>query len=219
MVERRRAATRLRLDSDRHGPEEWPVVPHLQARFMTRSSCLSRLSRWTLGAALVLGSQLAPAAKLTLTPSSDGSLYVCDGCNIVSEGAYVLVAGYIQGAIKFPTAKFAKAAKIKSAFLSINAYALPLFDLTVDVYGYTTAEGQLVDADANAGTLLGTLNIPADTGYGEPVLFDVKKFIGKSKAKAPFVAFNLRTDGGTDVFSSLEYNYGQPAQLLVTTGK
>jgi len=187
------------------------------------SSCgPSRLSRWALGVALVLGSQLAPAAKLTLAPSSDGSLYVCDGCNIVSEGAYVPVAGYIQGAIKFPTAKFAKASKVKSAFLSINPYGLPLFDLTVDVYGYSTAEGQLVDADANAGTLLGTQNNPADTGYGEPVLFDVKEFIGKSKAtkaEAPFIAFNLRTDGGTDVFSSLEYNYGQPAQLLVTTGK
>lgn len=176
-----------------------------------------KTARHLLLAASLLGSVcVAQAANLTIAPSSDGSLYVCDGCNVVSEGDYVLVSGYIQGAIKFPTAAFANAAKIKSAYLSVNAYGLPLWDLTVDVYGYTTADGQLVEADANAGKLLGTLTIPADTGYGEPVLFDVKRFVSKSRAKAPYIAFNLRSDD-TDVFSSLEYNYGQPAQLLVKT--
>jgi len=33
---------------------------------------------------------------------------------------------------------------------------------------------------------------------------------------APFLAFNFRSTGA-DVFSSLEYNYGHPSQLLVTT--
>jgi hypothetical protein len=177
-----------------------------------------KTSRHILLAASLLGMfNLASAKSLVLTPSSDGSLYVCDGCSVVSDDAYVLVAGYIQGAIKFSTSPLANAPKIKSAFLSVNAYGLPLWDLTVDVYGYGTAEGQLVEADANAGTFIGTLTIPAETGYGEPVLFDVTAFV--KKVKAPYAAFNLRTDNGTDVFSSLEYNYGQPAQLLVKTGK
>jgi hypothetical protein len=36
-----------------------------------------------------------------------------------------------------------------------------------------------------------------------------------SATNAPFLAFNLRSTA-TDVFSSLEYNYGHPSQLLVT---
>jgi hypothetical protein len=157
---------------------------------------------------------LANAKDLTLTPSSDGSLYVCDGCNVVSDGDYVVVDGYIQGAVKFSTAAFA-GTKVKKAVLSLNAYGLPLWDLTVDVYGYGTKHGQLVESDANAGRLLGTLTIPAGAGYGEPVYFDVTVFV--RKVAAPFVAFNLRTDSGTDVFSSTEYNYGTPPQLLVRT--
>jgi hypothetical protein len=72
-----------------------------------------------------------------------------------------------------------------------------------------------VKADANAGTYLGTLWIPAETGFGEPVYFDVTQFIRQTRAR--YVAFNLRCDEGSDVFSSLEYNYGQPSQLIVRT--
>ncbi|MDH4023345.1 MAG: hypothetical protein OEV14_09485, partial [Gammaproteobacteria bacterium] len=85
----------------------------------------------------------------------------------------------------------------------------------VDVYGYGTAEGSLVESDGFAGTYLGTWQIPENLGFGQDTYFDVTAFL--ATVNAPYVAFNLRSDTGTDVFSSLEYNYGHPAQLSVTT--
>lgn len=163
-------------------------------------------------AALVCGSTLSDAALITVDPTSDGSLYTCDGCNVVSDGAYVLTAGYIQGAVKFSSA--AIVGTITQAFLTLNPYALPLFGTDVDVYGYGTSIGPLDGTDANAGALLGTLVLPANLGFGQDAYFGVTAFVAGTNA--PFLAFNLRSTGA-DVFSSLEYNYGHPAQLLITT--
>ena len=149
---------------------------------------------------------------LVIDPTSDGSLYVCPGCSIVSEGAYVLVSGYIQGDIKFASNSISGA--VTQALLSLNPYGLPLFGNEVSVYGYGTAIGALDDSDADAGVLLGVLILPANLGYGEDAYFDVTSFVAGTNA--PFLAFNLRTTD-TDVFSSLEFNYGHPSQLLVTT--
>lgn len=149
--------------------------------------------------------------SLTLNPTSDGSLYTCEGCNVVSDDAYVLVSGYIQGAVKFSSALIT--GTVTRAFLTLNPYGLPLFGERVDVYGYGTTIGQLDVTDANAGTFLGTLVLPPDLGYGQDAFFDVTAFL--VNATAPFLAFNLRSTD-TDVFSSLEYNYGHPSQLLIT---
>lgn len=163
-------------------------------------------------AALVCGSTQSDAALITVDPTSDGSLYTCDGCNVVSDGAYVLAAGDIQGAVKFSSA--AIVGTITQAFLTLNPYALPLFGTDVDVYGYGTSIGPLDGTDANAGTLLGTLVVPANLGFGQDAYFGVTAFVASTNA--PFLAFNLRSTGA-DVFSSLEYSYGHPAQLLITT--
>ena len=153
----------------------------------------------------------ASAGPITIEPTSDGSLYVCDECNVVSDDAYVLVSGYIQGAIKFSSAPIS--GPISQAFLTLNPYGLPLGP-TVDVYGYGTSNGQLGEADANAGSFLGTLTLPPALGFGEDAFFDVTSFL--RNISAPYIAFNLRSDD-TDVFSSLEYNYGHPSQLFVVT--
>jgi PEP-CTERM motif len=165
-----------------------------------------------LAALVWCGSTVSHASLITINPTSDGSLYTCAGCTVVSDGAYVLTSGYIQGAVKFSSA--AIAATITQVFLTLNPYGLPLFGPTVDVYGYGTAIGQLDVTDANAGTFLGTLVLPANLGYGQDALFDVTAFV--ENTHAPFLAFNLRS-AGTDVFSSLEYNYGHPSQLLIAT--
>ena len=47
---------------------------------------------------------LADPVPLTINPTSDGSLYTCAGCNVVSDGGYVLVSGYIQGDVSFSSA-------------------------------------------------------------------------------------------------------------------
>jgi hypothetical protein len=151
------------------------------------------------------------AAPIAINPTVDGSLYTCIGCNTVSDGAYVLTDGYIQGAVKFSTSQIT--GSFTEALLSLNPYALPLWGPTVDVYGYGTAIGALDVTDANAGSFLGTLTLPANLGYGQDAYFDVTSFV--SSIKSPFVAFNLRSSG-TNVFSSLEYNYGHPSQLLIT---
>jgi len=158
------------------------------------------------------GSIVSHAASITVNPTSDGSLYTCDGCNVVSDGAYVLAAGYIQGAVKFSSATIV--GTVDQAFLTLNPYALPLFGPDVDVYGYGTSIGQLDVTDANAGTFLGTLVLPANLGFGQDAYFGVTAFVANTEA--PFLAFNFRSTGA-DVFSSLEYNYGHPSQLLVTT--
>jgi hypothetical protein len=151
------------------------------------------------------------AAQLTINPVSDGSLYTCNGCNTVSDGAYVLTSGYIQGAIKFSSAPIN--GTVSKALLTLNPYGLPLWGPTVDVYGYGTTITSLDVTDANAGTFLGTLTLPS-LGYGQDAYFDVTSFVANTNS--PYLAFNLRSTG-TDVFSSLEYNYGHPSQLLVTT--
>lgn len=148
---------------------------------------------------------------VTIDPTSDGSLYTCDSCNVVSDDAYVLVSGYIQGALKFSSA--AILGTVSQAFLTLNPYGLPLFGPAVDIYGYGTTNGQLEEADANAGNFIGTLLLPPDLGFGQDVFFDVTAFL--MSVDAPYIAFNLRSVG-TDVFSSLEYNYGHPSQLIVT---
>jgi hypothetical protein len=158
------------------------------------------------------GSTVSQAASITLDPTSDGSLYTCAGCNVVSDGGYVLVSGYIQGEVKFSSA--AIAGTVTQTFLTLNPYALPLFGLDVQVYGYGTNIGPLDVTDANAGTFLGTLVLPANLGFGQDVFFDATAFVASTHA--PFLAFNLRSTG-TDVFSSQEFNYGHPSQLLITT--
>lgn len=152
------------------------------------------------------------ALQITINPSSDGSLYVCEGCNTVSDGNYVLASGYIQGVVKFSTASIT--GNVSQALLTLNPYGLPLWGTNLEVYGYGTTTGALVDADANAGTLLGTLSLPDDLGYGEDAYFDVTSFV--TTVNTPYIAFNLRSSD-TDVFSSLEYNYGHPSQLLIST--
>lgn len=150
---------------------------------------------------------------ITINPTSDGSLYTCAGCNVVSDGAYVLASGYIQGAVKFSSAPIT--GSVTQAILTLNPYGLPLWGTNVDVYGYGTNIGTLDVTDANAGTFLGTLVLPQNLGYGQDAFFDVTQLV--QGIASPYIGFNLRTEsGGTDVFSSLEYNYGHPSQLLVT---
>lgn len=170
--------------------------------------------RNVIGVGLLLASAaVVEASVIAIDPSDDGSLYTCDGCNVVSDDAYVLVSGYIQGEIKFPTAPIR--GPIVQALLSVNPYALPLFGPIVDVYGYGTPSGQIDASDANAGSLLGHWTLPA-LNFGQDAFFDVTDLV--RGVATPYVAFNLRTPSGdTDVFSSLEFNYGHASRLTVTT--
>ena len=159
-----------------------------------------------------MAAHASPAPVQTVVkPTSDGSLYVCGGCNTVSDGAYVLASTYIQGDVKFSMAGLA--GPQSQVLLTLNPYAEPLWGKDVAVYGYGTNIAALDVSDADAGTYLGTLVLPDNLGYGQDASFDVTAFV--NSVTSAYVAFNLRTSD-TDVFSSLEYNYGHPSELLAT---
>lgn len=187
-------------------------------RFLTKA-CL------VLSIAII--SLSANSATVKIDPVSDGSIYTCDTCNPVHENGYLTVAGYIQGVVKFSTEQV-KSNPVESAFLSVNPYGLPIWDNSIDVYGYLSDTRHLTSADGNAGTFLGTWHLPENLGYGEDAFFDVTDFISQlfapvkfqpanaGSAEQSYIAFNLRSDTGSAVFSSLEYNYGHPSQLAIT---
>ena len=145
-----------------------------------------------------------------INPSDDGCIYP-NGPVVTSS--YLLSAGYIRGVVEFPLNSVTY--NIEKATLSINPYSLPLWGKSVNLYGYASNDGKLTFADYNAGDFLGTWTLPDNLWFGQDAYFDVTDFM--SQVKSPYVGFNLRSNG-TDVFSSVEYNYGHPAQLsLVPT--
>ncbi len=148
------------------------------------------------------------AATILINPSDDGSIYVGGG---IDKSSYLMPAYSIRGVAEFQIPSIEKK-YITKTFLSVNPYALPLWDHSVDVYGYGSNDGILTFADYNAGTYLGTWTLPANMGFYQDAFFDVTDFM--SNTTSPYIGFNLRTDGA-DVFSSLEHNYGHPAQLNV----
>ena len=159
------------------------------------------------------GSNQLWADTYVINPSDDGSLYLCQGCNPVTS-TYVSTGGYIQGDVKFSTAAFPNS--FSRALLSVNPYGLPLWGLNVDVYGFKSTSGLIATSDATAGTYLGTLILPPDLGFGQDAYFDVTAFL--MGVDTPYVGFVLYTPPmHGDVFSSLEYNCGHPAQLTIST--
>lgn len=143
-----------------------------------------------------------------ILPVTDGAIYSSD---VAVTDQYVLVSTYIQGALEFAALD---AAPYQSFHLALNPYGLPLWDLTVDIYGYGNADGAITGADYNAGTFLGTMTLSPGLGYGQDAFFDVTSFV--RGVPGAYFGFNLRTDAGTDVFSSLDYNYGKPSRLVGT---
>jgi len=157
---------------------------------------------------MAAGSPVAPAAVGDVLPVSDGTIY---SAATAITNQYVIASYSLQGALEF--AAF-DAARYLSFELALNPYALPLYDSTVDIYGYGNADGVITGADYNAGTFLGTLTLPPNLGYGQDAFFNVTSFV--RTVPGAFFGFNLRADSGTDVFSSLEFNYGKPSRLVGT---
>lgn len=158
-------------------------------------------------AGTLLGLSSGAANALLIDPSDDGSIYSNGN---VSNSSYLMASGSTQAVVEFSLSGVSSS--VSSAQLSLNPYGLPLWDKTVDIFGYSSNDGILTSSDYNAGTLLGTLTLSDDLVYGEDSFFDVTSFI--NSVSSSYVGFNLRTTG-TDIFSSLEYNYGHSAQLSI----
>jgi len=143
-----------------------------------------------------------------INPSDDGTIYAN---GVVDTHAYLLTAGTLRGVVEFPL-PWIPAGDVEKALLSINPYGEPVWCRTINVYGYGSNDGMLAFADYNAGAFLGVWTLPDPLAYGQDAFFDVTDFV--SGTNTPFIGFNLRADD-VGVFSSLEYNYGHPAQLKV----
>jgi hypothetical protein len=101
--------------------------------------------------------------------------------------------------------------------LSINPYSEPVWIKQVAVYAYQSNNNQIAFSDYNAGVFLGNWSLPAVYNFRQDAFFDVTQFM--QGVSSPFVCFNLRPvapSAGADLFSSLEYNYGHPSQLIIT---
>jgi len=157
----------------------------------------------------VIASCLASAADIVINPANDGYVHSNVG---LSTSTYVEVGDVYQGIIVFPTSQITE--EIAHASLSINPYGMPVWDKQLTVYAYQSNDSQIVSSDFNAGIFLGNWSLPEVYSWGQDAFFDVTQFM--RGVSSPFVRFNLRTSGGPDQFSSLEYNYGHPSQLTIT---
>ncbi len=148
------------------------------------------------------------AGNWVINPHDDGYIYPW---GVVNTNLDLMSGGACQGVVEFPIGSIN--GTIQKATLSINPYALPLSSPTVHIYGYSSTDGILTMSDYDAGAFLGDLSV-SNLSFGQDAYFDVTSFL--KTVTTPYVGFNLRTDN-TDVFSSLEENYGHPSQLSVST--
>ena len=150
----------------------------------------------------------AATTTVTLNPSADGS--ISSNLSIVTIN-YLTAAGATRGVAVFPLN--ALTGSIQSAFLDLNPYGLPVAP-TGTLFGMAATSGNLVSSQYTGGSNLGAITFPSGTTFGQVRRFDVTAFI--QTLDADFVAFRIETSSGIMQLSSLEYNYGKPAQLVVT---
>ena len=134
-----------------------------------------------------------------------------DCATIYSSGSVLRITGLTlsastQGGLEF--AAF-NASQYSSILLELNPSSLPMFDLTVDVYGFDGGTGTLTGSDYNSGTFIGTATFPPNPAYGQITTYDVTAFV--RSIKKPYFGFILH--GAGDVLSSTTVNYGTPPEL------
>jgi hypothetical protein len=159
----------------------------------------------------LLASQPRLAAAAVLNPTSDGTVYSCNGCNSVFPDSYITIGGAAQGIVKFSSLSFPT--DIAQATLSVNVYQLPFLASSILVYGYETAQSALSLSDVNAGTYLGAFTLPPGLQQGQELFLDVTSFV--QAANAAYVAFSFRAEDAI-LLSSLEFNRGRPSQLSIS---
>jgi hypothetical protein len=157
--------------------------------------------------------QIISPIPTRIDPVDDGSIYLGTppSPNFFSRWGYLLTQNTARGAMLFR----AFDASNLSVSLQLNPYGLPLWDLSVDVYGYNSTIGLIQAGDYNKGAFLGTLNILPSIGFGQESLLDVTSFARESHPGG-YMGFLLVTDQ-MDIFSSLEYNYRDHPSGIVTT--
>lgn len=121
--------------------------------------------------------------------------------------------GGIQGAIKFSTDQIS--GPIAEAYLALSLFVDASYAPVLEVYGMTSSSSVIDVTDFNAGTFLGTMELPEHLLRGEDIALDVTGFM--TSINSPYVGFSVRSQySQLTALSSLEQNVGHPAQLHVT---
>jgi len=161
--------------------------------------------------ALFVFAQLASASASTFITVSDGTVFDGGGAN---TGDYLTIApgSGEQGDLQFTSSDFALYGTV---MLELNSYGVPpLSGNPVLVYGYDHASGTLSQSDFNTGTYIGAWTFPSDLFPGQEQFFDVTAFV--QSVEGSYFGFDLRSESGTDLFSSSSKNYGTPPELIAT---
>jgi hypothetical protein len=159
-----------------------------------------------------LASLFIQATPVSIIPSDDG--YV--GPDFVFTEDYLIVGDdiYGRGVVEFPIKAFKH--DVESAVLAVNPYGMPIHAPVMNVYGHESQDGRVDLSDYSGGVFLGQWVVPEDIDYGLETYFDVTDFVRGVNKK--YVGFTLQAapPGIYNLFSSLEYNLGSPARLIVT---
>jgi hypothetical protein len=126
------------------------------------------------------------------------------------QPVYVDVSSTYHGDLQFAAFDSAAYSAIR---LQLEVFSTPVWDDTIDVFGYDNAAGRLMGSDFNAGAFLGTWTLPS-LGAGQVASYDVTDFV--HSVHGAFFGFELRADVDDDNFSSTEYNHGNPPVLIAT---
>jgi hypothetical protein len=134
-----------------------------------------------------------------------------DCATIYSSGSVIRSIGLTLGSNTRGGLEFAAfdASQYSSILLELNPTGLPVWDPTVDVYGFDGGTGTLAGSNYYSGTFIGTLTFPANPGYGQIATYDVTAFV--KSARGPYFGFILFAVG--DVLSSTTVNHGTPPEL------
>lgn len=138
-------------------------------------------------------------------------ILTADCATIYSSGSVLRSTGLTLGSSTRGGLEFAAfdARQYSSILLELNPTGLPVWDPTVDVYGFDGGTGTLMGSNYYSGTFIGTLTFPANPDYGQIATYDVTAFV--KSAKGPYFGFILYAVG--DVLSSTTVNYGTPPEL------
>lgn len=135
-----------------------------------------------------------------------------DSATVYSSGSVLRIVGLTLGSSTEGGLEFAAfdTSQYSSILLEVSPDALPVSDLSVDVYGFDGGNGTLVSSNYDSGTFIGVMTLPENFTYGQIATFDVTSFV--KSVKQPYFGFMLYAVG--DVLSSTTVNHGTPPELF-----
>ena len=157
---------------------------------------------------LVLATSSAWSAAVTINPSIDGTIRN----QTFLQGSSITSASWALGIVRFQTPTLQEG---DTATLKLYPSAPPLRGPTEYVYGYKSDDLTVNPTAFNITTLLGQIDIPANSDFSSVFSLDVTNFV--KSANSPYITFELRSEG-LNTFTALGgYSFQKPTQLVITS--